>query len=262
MLFRSLIYQNGELKSPWKPDALETVKNLVRSLLTTKKNLILHNAIFDCRVFVNWLGVNPLEFVFADTMLLAHTVYNEEGPLGLKPLAAELIDQNAALPQADVKASVAANGGTTTKTNFEMFKCDYKILGRYACYDAAYTIQLFRILYPKLKQNAKLETLWNEEVMPLLSVSYELNNNGCRINVPYFEKLRTDIQTNIDKIENELHSAIQAKLGNYELNKVLEEVKITERSALGRLLWERFGYYDADDKNQQEVILEIGRAHV
>jgi DNA polymerase I-like protein with 3'-5' exonuclease and polymerase domains len=238
-----LLFKDSSLVSPWKPEAEEDIKSFVIKLLTKSKRLILHNAVFDIKTIVNWLGINILEYVFCDTMLLAHTVHNEEGPMGLKPLAALLIDPSANQPQLEVKESVKANGGSTTKDKFEMWKCDPIILGRYGCWDTAYTIKLFEILSPRIKEQ-EVGWLWNNEVMPLLEVTYELNTNGLRIDREYFENLKVEVEQNIVHIENTICDELKLFIQQYEVDRVLEEVNITSRSALGKLLIEKFGSED------------------
>lgn len=236
-----------QLESPWRMGRFSSVIDNIYRLLTTKtngKSLILHNAVFDIRTIYNLMGINILENVFCDTMLLAHTVHNEEGPLGLKPLAALLIDPNAANPQEDVKASVKANGGSITKANYEMYKCDYEILGKYACYDVMYTFGLFNKLYPKLLDNNTLLALWHQEVMPLLEISYELNNNGMKIDVPYFQKLQLEVECEIATLEKLIYDELDPHIKTYEKQIIEKEVKITHRSEAGKYLIELYGNFE------------------
>jgi DNA polymerase I-like protein with 3'-5' exonuclease and polymerase domains len=196
---------------------------------------ILHNAVFDIIAINNSFGVDIREQVFCDTMLLAHTVYNEEGPLALKSLAASLLDPEALTPQLDVKENIKAKGGAVSKGNFEMWKCDWPLLGKYACYDVLYTFGVYNRLYPEIARQ-RLETLWSKEVMPLLLPMVELNESGIAIDKPYFEMLRTNIEDNIIKIEDTIYAEIEPHIQDYEVTKALEDIKITNRSAFGKLL--------------------------
>lgn len=228
------LWSAAGLTSPWKPEAIAYIKEQIRDLLLSKK-LVLHNAIFDVKVFENWAGFNILPNIHCDTQLLAHTVYNEEGPLGLKKLAAELIEPDAANPQLDVKESVIANGGQATKANFEMWKCDYKILGKYACYDAMYCLALYNKLYPEIDKQG-LRKLWEEEVHALIPITYELNNTGLRVDVEHFKKMKIECEQNIAKIEESIYSQIKDAAYSYELDKTIQAVKVTPRSQCGRYL--------------------------
>lgn len=236
----------NDLERPWNNNVWDRVRYDLNRLLTNKlqKSLIMHNAVFDVRTIKNYLGIDTLPYVFCDTMLLAHTVYNEEGPLGLKPLASVLVDPAANDAQEDVKESVKANGGSVTKSNFEMYKCDHQILGKYGALDAMYTFGIFNKLYPKLLDNATLLALWRSEVMPLLEVSYELNNNGMKIDVPYFEELKVEVQKNISELETKIFTELDPHIKQYEKEKIHAEVKLTPRSVAGKLLIDLYGNYE------------------
>lgn len=233
-----LILRNGELYDPRQPDTTAWLKERLIEALTQSKRLVLHNAPFDAKILNTYLGINIMPYVFCDTAALAHLVYNEEGPLGLKPLATELLDPEASNPQDEVKASVLANGGTVTKTNFEMWKCDYKILGNYAAWDTIYTYNLFEKLYPEIQKQG-LTTIWEEEVLPLCSVTYELNTTGIRVNIPYFEQLKKDIEAKIVNIEDEIYALIADDIKEFELAFARSKIKITKQSTLGKRLVEK-----------------------
>lgn len=253
------IFENGELFCPWDDAALQEVKDFVITLLSRSKRLILHNSCFDAKVFNNWLGYGIMPNVFCDTVLLAHTVHNEEGPLGLKELAAELIDPEAKNPRDAVKLSVKANGGKVSQNNFEMYKCNYEILGSYAAYDTIYTYALFERLYPEIKKQG-LEDLWENEVMALLPLVERLNNQGVPVDVAYFEKLKREVTQKIEQIESDIYAAIADQVADYEYARILEEVKITPRSALGKLLYVKYcpnagDILDVDREDVQQDIL-------
>lgn len=226
--------EKQSLEEFWDKDTKPHVVGIVTKWLQAKK-LIMHNAVFDIRVIYQNLGIWTLPLVHADTMFLAHTVYNEEGPLGLKPLATLLVDSKASAPQNDVKESVKKNGGTVTKTHYEMYKCDVTILGRYAAFDTMYTFGIYNRLYPELDKQL-LRPLWEKEVMPLLETTYWLNNHGVKIDVEYFKTLRQDMQVNIQSLEEKLYTDLAPLVHKYEVKKVLNALTITARSAVGKEL--------------------------
>lgn len=219
------------LYCPWEqPDIIAEVLRTI-----CKKKLVLHNAQYDQKAIMNTFGIYFLDNLICDTLCLAHTVYREERPLGLKDLAAELLDPNAKAPQDDVKASVKANGGSTTKTKFEMYKCDYEVLGRYAAYDTMYTYGLYEKLFPEIEKQG-FQDLWYNEVMPLIPVTYRMNTTGVRIDVPYFEKLKVDMLNKINQLEAEIYNEYKTELFQYEVAKLKREVKVTPTSAFGKHL--------------------------
>ena len=96
------------------------------------KKLVMHNASFDCRITKNYYGVSLLEDLWVDTALLVHTVQEEGagmGVFGLKALAISIqkeiglnVEEAANKEQVELKESIKANGGSTTKDLYEIFK--------------------------------------------------------------------------------------------------------------------------------------------
>jgi len=231
------VYVQGRgLVCPWKAENYKYVVSTIKHWITSKK-LILHNSVFDARVFANEFNIDIIPNVHCDTMLLAHTVYSEEGPLGLKPLSTILLDSDAANPQDAVKDSVKKNGGSVTKDKYEMYKCDWEILASYASYDVLYTYGLYNKLYCEIAKQG-LTKLWEDEVMALLPVTYQLNNNGVRINIEYFNKLKLECQSKIEAIEDKIYNKIETKVKKYELQRIKDELTLSPRSAIGKKLVE------------------------
>lgn len=207
----------------------------IRNILTHKRKYIGHNVQFDVGAIQNSFGINLLDSIFCDTMLLAHTAHSEERPHGLKPLATLLLDSEASNPQDEVSANIKEKGGKVTKSQFDMYMCDYPVLGKYAVYDVLYTFGLYNRLFPKLKEQ-NLEALWSNEVMPMLPVIYDLNHNGIKIDVPYFETLKQELSDSALAIEDEVYASIKEKIRPYEMAKIKEDLVLSSRSAFGRMM--------------------------
>lgn len=247
------IWTNGTLVSPWKDTASKTLLDFLYAVLTNSKRLITHNGAFDAKVTYNTFKIDILPYILADTQLLHHTVIDESPPHGLKALAVKYLDPNADSPQEDLKASVLANGGNWTKDDKTMYKADWKILGNYAAHDVIYTIGLYNKFIPHLN-NDKLLALWNDEVMPLLSVTYELNTTGIRVDIPYFEKLKADMEQKIDALEDEMYALIEPKVRDYEINKLVEATKMTKVSQFGKYLLSLGITEFTNTKEQRELL--------
>ncbi len=232
----TLYKPDSGLFSPWTEDARTYIQNVLIEAFTTSKRLLTHNGAFDAKVINNTFGVDIIPFIFADTALLHHTAINEAPPHGLKALAIKHLDPEADNPQDDLKKSITDNGGRWTKDEKDFYKADWKILGTYACFDVIYTFGLFEKFYPELLKSEKLVELWNKEVMPLLAVTYDLNTVGIKVDVPYFENLKLQMQDKIKTLEDEVYAMLGDKVKNYEFNKVKEAVSITERSMFGKFL--------------------------
>lgn len=104
----------------------------VTKLLKSKK-VVGHNVIYDSLVWYHSTGERIYDNIHADTILMKHMI-DEEPPFGLKEVAVKYLGPWADKAQEALYANIKANGGTTTKTNLQMFKADTNILGEYACF--------------------------------------------------------------------------------------------------------------------------------
>lgn len=229
------VWTSGELVNPWSPDAFKSLIEWLSYTLTHKARLVMHNAVFDCKVIKTTLGIELIDKVVCDTALLHHTVINEEGPHGLKDLASKYLTPEANNPQDELKYSVLDNGGKWLVSEKDFYKGDYKVLGTYACWDTIYTINLFYKWIGEVEAQ-NLQDLWNKEVMPLLKVSYELNVTGLKIDLEYFKKLKLEMEKNISDIEAIIFSEVEDKVRDYEYSIILKSNKITKNSQLGKYL--------------------------
>ena len=145
------------------------------------KNLICHNAVFDCMMVEANYGISLIPYIHTDTMLLAH-ILDENRKVGLKELAASMFGEDSTKEAEEMKASVLANGGKLTKSCYEMYKCNSYIMGRYGAKDALLTYKIFLALVPELEIQGLLKFFYEDESMPLLrGPTYELNNTGLLV---------------------------------------------------------------------------------
>jgi DNA polymerase-1 len=137
--------------------AHELAKYVINQL--TQKKLICHNASFDLRFVEGFYGIDLLPYLHADTSLLVHTV-KEEGafgygnPFGLKSIAIMVqkeigldVETEANEEQLALKDSIKANGGSTSKENYEIYKADLEILSKYAAADTDLTLRIYHHFY-------------------------------------------------------------------------------------------------------------------
>lgn len=160
----TMVLKDGELVD----DAIygESCHDLVKKVLTIlcTKKIIGHNLSFDSRFVKQFYGIDIVPAIYADTMLLVHTVAEEgagEGfgsSFGLKSIAKAIqehigldMDKEANEEQVELKESIKANGGTTTKENYEIWKADLPILSKYACADTDLTLRVYNYYIEKLK---------------------------------------------------------------------------------------------------------------
>lgn len=229
------VWKNGELVCPWSDSAYKTLLDALQGLLLQSKRLITHNGVFDAKIIKNTFNLDILDYIYSDTLLLHHTCIDEGDSHALKYLATKYISPEAANPQQDLKDSIIANGGKWTKEDKEFFKADWKILGTYAAWDTIYTYSLFELWQPEIEKQG-LQELWYKEVMPLMKVTYELNTTGLKVDLPYFENLKTEMINRIEALEDEVYASVKDQVRVYEINKLKEELNITKRSEIGKLL--------------------------
>ena len=115
-----------------------------------------------------YFKIRLIESLHTDTMILAHLL-NENRRVGLKELAASMYGEDSTLEAKDMKESVAKNGGLLTKANYEMYKADSQLMGKYGAKDAWITYKLFLDLVPELYKQKLDKFFYEEESMPLLS---------------------------------------------------------------------------------------------
>lgn len=205
----------------WKEEALREVEiegkkahDLARYVISQlqSKKLICHNASFDLRYVKNFYGINLLPFLHADTSLLVHTV-KEEGafgfgsPFGLKPIAIMVqkeigldVEKEANEEQVALKDSIKANGGSTSKENYEIYKADLEILSRYAAADTDLTLRIYNHFLQVLILEGLEKFFFEEEVMPVYrEVTIPMEEHGIRLNIPLIQKTRDSIAKDLEE---------------------------------------------------------------
>ena len=201
-----------------KHDALQvcapcSYKPLLEAL--SKKKLIMHNASFDTRVVFNALCFDLIDSLYADTMLMRHTL-TEEGPFGLKDIAVELAskigiseEEVANQEQLELEHNVKSKGGSWTKTNKEIYKGDIDILAKYACADTDLTLRLFNYFQTELEKQNLLSFFYEQEVMPLYKfVTIIMEHEGVHLDMPRLESLYAQINTELKQIESNVVQAL------------------------------------------------------
>lgn len=162
--------------------------------ILSKKNLIMHNAVFDCWMTKNNFGVDLMSTVHTDTMILGH-VLNENRSNGLKERGVELYGEDARDEQKAMKESVTKNGGQLTKKIYELYKADADLLAYYGAKDAQLTLKLFYHDVPLLFEAALDTFFYEEESMPLLRrTTYDLNTVGLRVDPEKLQNLKATLE--------------------------------------------------------------------
>ena len=245
-------------------------KNLLKML--KGKKLVMHNASFDCRYIKNYYGVDLLEDLWVDTALLVHTVQEEGagmGVFGLKALAISVqehigldVEKAANEEQLELKASIKANGGETTKTNFEIYKADLDILSKYASADTDLTLRLCNHFLKRLKEENLEQFFFEDEVMPIYrEVTIPMEDYGVDLDMELLEEthknILKDLDENKDVVMKSLLATSEAKewvmktaFSNFPPNnKGSWAQKLVERYSLPLPKSEKTGKYSLTQKN-------------
>lgn len=173
------------------------IKDKAKEIITLllNKNLIMHNAVFDCWMVNNNYGIDLMPYLHTDTMILAH-VLDENRHNGLKELGVSIFGEDANAEQRAMKESVHKNGGVLTKDNYELYKADADLMAKYGAKDAILTIKLFYLFVEQLYEQKLDKFFYEDESMPLLKgPTYELNTTGLKVDLERLEKLKGTLES-------------------------------------------------------------------
>jgi len=219
------------------------------------KKLVMHNASFDCRYIENYFGIDLLPSLWIETQLLVHTV-QEDGafgygnPFGLKSIAIMNqerlgldMEEEANKEQLELKESIHANGGKTTKENFEIWKADLEILSKYASADTDLTLRIANLYLPTLKEEGLEEFFFEEEVMPLYKeVTVPMEKAGVALDIELLRQTDKEIQIEIEKNKQIVLDSLleQRPAKAWVLNKARETFPVSHRGTFAQKLVDYF----------------------
>ena len=222
--------------------SIENYKNILDVL--KYKKLLMHNASFDVRVTLNYLKVNFLGNLHADTQLMEHTL-NEEGPFALKEIcirkAAELgLDSQdfANQEQLELKDSVIKNGGKWIDKQKDIYMGDLGIISKYACADVDLTLRVFHHNEQRLIKENLHDFFYNQEVMPLQKyVTIRMEHRGVHIDLPRLEQLYHGITNDIVEYEKEVVEALYATPAwDSYINSKLQDIPVSNKGSFAQEL--------------------------
>jgi DNA polymerase I-like protein with 3'-5' exonuclease and polymerase domains len=200
-----------ECVSPaFKACALELIAELV------KYKTLMHNATFDVIVTRRNFGIDFINSVYCDTMLLKHTL-DCDRPHGLKDCAVKYFGEDSKDEQTELGGSVLRNGGKWTQKDKWIWRGDLYYVGKYAAQDTCLTLRLFNFLDPKLESLDLRSFFYEDEVMPLLKYgTIPMKDTGFKIDVNHFKRAKLRIQAEIDELDTQLREEISDIAGPME----------------------------------------------
>lgn len=162
--------------------------------LVTNKNMVAHNGIYDILVWKYNTGQDWTDRIYADTILMKHTI-DEEPPHGLKPTSVKYLGEDADKAQEDLKESVLANGGKWKKEQKDMYLADTKILGYYCCWDVLLTYDLFVFFSKKLREQNLEQLFYFDEIMPLYrKFTIPAKDKGFPVDLDLLNKTKHELE--------------------------------------------------------------------
>lgn len=207
-----LYFWNGSdlMPIPFNVDNKYRVFDILKS-----KELLTWNGSFDLRITKNDLGVDLISNLMADGMLLKHTI-NEDGPFGLKVTGIELqdkiglnVEEDANIEQIELKENIKKNGGSTTKTNYEMYKADLSVLAKYGAADADLTFRICEYYNGVLEKEGLQKFFYDDEVMPLYKeVTIPMEELGVKLDLGLINSQNEEIQKDIAILESKITAAL------------------------------------------------------
>lgn len=212
----------------WTLDQEKEIAKWFEDVAKTKK-LINHNILYDVLVFFYNTGIDLTPFIYSDTLLQKHTL-DEEPPFALKELAVLTFGDWADKAQQDLKDSVIANGGKWNKDNKDMYLADTAILAEYAMWDALLTFKLFILYEKRLCDEGLTKLFYEDEIMHLYrECTIPMKKAGFKVDVPYFENLKAEIEQEITKLEQNIHNTLADDIDPF-VNSILNEEFAVKRS--------------------------------
>lgn len=220
------------------------------------KKLIMHNGTFDVLITKNSLGVDLLEDLYCETILLIHTV-QEEGvgrggaeTFGLKKVAIAIqdkigldVERAANEEQIELRESIKANGGETTKVNYEIFKADSDILAKYAAADTDLTLRIFYYYSEILHKEEMEQFFYEDEVMPVYrEVTIPMVEHGIAVDIPLLEKTKADLIEELKKNRKVVINALlKEEAGQrWVIDQALKNFPCKKSGQWGKMFIERY----------------------
>jgi len=197
------------------------VVDFISNLLLSKK-IIGHNLVYDTLVWKHRYDIELFKAIYSDTILMKHAL-DEEPPFGLKEIAVRELGEWADKAQQAMIDNIKSKGGTTTKANFEMWRCDTQLLGEYCCWDVMLTFQLFELFQARLEKEGLMQFFYEDEVMPLYrEVTIPMKARGVEVDVAMFNAKQQEAVVDIKLLTQQILDANKEPIAVFE-KEVLEK---------------------------------------
>lgn len=179
-----------------------------------KPRWIWHNGKFDMG-FMRAIPAGRYARCNEDTMLLSYCWNERPGYHDLEQVAQDLLGAE------DYKDKVAPHV-KTKEDSFENVPTDILYQWRLAP-DVSYTLQVFRILRPKIQRDIALEKLYTETLIPASEFLYQVERNGLHVDRQGVKRLKAKLEAEVEAAEEKL---LKAANQNFNPNSPPQVMKI------------------------------------
>jgi len=180
----------------------ETAEHLMQQLFE-KKTVVFHNAKFDLAFFEYHFNFKFPKF--HDTMLLHYCLEEQPGTHGLKQLAMKYT------PYGDYEKPLQdwidgyRKSHRILKADFQWDAIPYEVMKDYAAMDAVCTLLIFEKLYPAVKKNAKLWSVYENILIPACRFLTDMQDVGVPFDTDRLTKAAVLMQEDIDEAVAKLY---------------------------------------------------------
>ena len=178
------------------------IEEIMQKIFDTKI-VVFHNAKFDLAFFEYHFNFKFPRF--EDTMLLHYCLEEQPGTHGLKQLAMKYTPYgDYEKPMHDWIAGFRKSQGIL-KAEFAWDSIPFEVMKTYAAMDAVVTLLVFEKLYPAVKKNAKLWSVYENILIPGCRFLTDAQDNGVPFDRERLEKGRDLMQEDIDNAVAKLY---------------------------------------------------------
>ena len=219
-------WRNRDTTLFWSETDQQIILDWLKSCLLSKK-IIGHNLVYDALVLENNFGITIDDNIYADTILMKHTL-DEEPPFGLKDIAPAILGNWATKAQEKLSENVKSHGGRWTEEHKDMYLADTEILGEYCCWDVMLTLKLYLEFSKQLEKEGLIDLFYNEEIMPLYKeVTINMKRKGFKIDISHFLSLKNDLETEINRLQSEIYTDIDYLIKYFESGVLIKDYPVT-----------------------------------
>ena len=194
---------------------LDELKPLLESKTPAK---ILQNLKYDLAVFRNY-GINIASAQF-DTMLESYVLDSTSSRHDMDTLALKYLGHKT------IHYEEIAGKGKTQKRFDEI---EIEIAAPYAGEDAAITHLLHQAMWPELKKDKSLASVFNKIEMPLVCVLESIERNGVKINIEKLNTQSSELAKQIDQLQSQA-CEVAGKDFNLSSPKQIQQILFEEQN--------------------------------